>query len=87
MHHFYPQYAGLYESGWTNWKGQDLGIVVSAISGTEPWLQCNASLAGTNFGDDQLQQLGSLGPNLRWLDLGGTRVSDAGLAVLEAMKK
>jgi hypothetical protein len=27
VHHFYPQYAGPYEAGWTNWKGQDLGIV------------------------------------------------------------
>jgi SnoaL-like domain len=25
--HFYPQYAGSYETGWTNWKGQDLPIV------------------------------------------------------------
>ncbi len=25
--HFYPQYAGSYETGWTNWQGQDLPIV------------------------------------------------------------
>jgi hypothetical protein len=25
--HFYPQYAGPYETGWTNWKDQDLPIV------------------------------------------------------------
>lgn len=25
--HFHPQYAGPYESGWTNWKGEDLGYV------------------------------------------------------------
>jgi len=25
--HFYPQYAGPYETGWTNWKGQDLPVV------------------------------------------------------------
>jgi hypothetical protein len=25
--HFYPQYFGPYETGWTNWKGQDLPIV------------------------------------------------------------
>jgi hypothetical protein len=25
--HFFPQYAGPYETGWTNWKGQDLPIV------------------------------------------------------------
>ncbi|HTQ36074.1 MAG TPA: nuclear transport factor 2 family protein [Steroidobacteraceae bacterium] len=27
VHHFYPQYAGPYETGWTNWKGRDLGIL------------------------------------------------------------
>jgi hypothetical protein len=27
VHHFFPQYAGSYETGWTNWKGQDLGIL------------------------------------------------------------
>jgi hypothetical protein len=26
-YHFFPQYAGPYEAGWTNWKGQDLGIL------------------------------------------------------------
>ena len=25
--HFHPQYAGTYEAGWTNWKGQNLPIV------------------------------------------------------------
>jgi hypothetical protein len=25
--HFHPQYAGSYETGWSNWKGQDLPIV------------------------------------------------------------
>jgi hypothetical protein len=25
--HFYPQYAGPYETGWTNWQGQDLPII------------------------------------------------------------
>ena len=27
VHHFYPQYAGPYETGWTNWQGRDLGIL------------------------------------------------------------
>jgi hypothetical protein len=27
VHRFYPQYAGSYESGWTNWKGRDLDIL------------------------------------------------------------
>ena len=62
-----------------------LGIVIYGMSATEPWLQCNASVAGKNFGDAQLAKLAALGPNLRWLDLGGTAVTDAGLAHLVAM--
>ncbi len=27
MHHFFPQYAGPYETGWKNWKGEDVGIL------------------------------------------------------------
>jgi hypothetical protein len=27
MHHFFPQYAGSYETGWSNWKGEDIGIL------------------------------------------------------------
>src|SRR4051812_33902066 len=26
VHHFFPQYDGPYETGWHNWKGQDVGI-------------------------------------------------------------
>ncbi len=27
VHHFYPQYEGPYEAGWTNYKGRDLAIL------------------------------------------------------------
>jgi hypothetical protein len=27
VYHFYPQYAGPYETGWTNWRGRDLAIL------------------------------------------------------------
>jgi uncharacterized membrane protein len=60
----------------------DLAVVLAPISQTESWLQCNASVAGTNFGDAELARLVPLGPNLRWLDLGGTRITDGGLAQL-----
>ncbi len=63
----------------------DLNIAVTALSPNEPWLQCNASMAGTNFGDAELARLEPLAANLRWLDLTGTKVSDAGLAQLTAM--
>jgi uncharacterized membrane protein/YHS domain-containing protein len=64
----------------------DLGIVIGPVAQTDAWLQCNASVAGTNFGDPDLSRLAPLAPNLRWLDLGGTRVTDAGLAALTTMR-
>jgi hypothetical protein len=27
VHRFFPQYAGPYETGWKNWKGEDVGIL------------------------------------------------------------
>jgi len=64
---------------------EELDIAISPISTTEPWVQCNASIAGTNFGDAQLAKLVPLGPNIRWLDLAGTRVTDDGLAALASL--
>lgn len=63
----------------------ELNLFVAPIAAGEPWLQCNASLAGTNFGDAALARLAEIGRNLRWLDLGGTGITDSGLAVLQAM--
>lgn len=65
--------------------GERLGVALTPLSPQEPWLQCNASIAGTNFSDADLAKLASLGPNLRWLDLAGTAVTDAGIAKLAAM--
>ena len=63
----------------------ELGIAISLLAPNQPWLQCNAGIAATNFGDAQLARLTKLGPNLRWLDLAGTRVTDAGMASLAVM--
>ena len=63
----------------------ELAISITALSSQDPWLQCNASVAGTNFGDAELGKLKTLGANLRWLDLGGTRVTDNGLTQLVAL--
>jgi len=63
----------------------ELDMSVSALSPNEPWVQCNASIVGTNFGDAELARLAPLGANLRWLDLGGTKVTYSGLAQVGAM--
>jgi uncharacterized membrane protein len=70
------QSAGLFD-------GQN--IAITPLSPKDPWLQCNASVAGTNFGDKDLAKLSPVGANLRWLDLGGTAITDAGLSQLADM--
>ena len=64
----------------------DLNIALSALSPSEPWLQCNASIAGTNFGDANLAALAPLAANMRWLDLAGTAITDAALVQVGAMR-
>jgi YHS domain-containing protein/uncharacterized membrane protein len=64
----------------------ELNVAVSALSQGEPWLQCNASIAGTNFADADLPALAPLASNVRWLDLAGTAVTDAALAQVGAMR-
>jgi YHS domain-containing protein len=63
----------------------ELGIAITALSEKDPWLQGNASVAGTNFGDTDLARLTPLALNLRWLDLAGTRITDSGLVVVAGM--
>lgn len=63
----------------------ELGIVVTPIAQGEPWLECNASVRGTNFADQQLSELAPLRLNLRWLDLGGTAISDKSLPLIGRM--
>jgi uncharacterized membrane protein len=63
----------------------ELNIAITALSPSEPWLQCNAGVAGKNFSDPEMAKLAQLGPNLRWLDLAGTKISDGGLTQLAAM--
>ena len=64
---------------------EELGIVITALSPNEPWLQCNANVAGAGFGDRELARLSPLFANVRSLDLGGTRVSDSALSNCAAM--
>jgi mono/diheme cytochrome c family protein/YHS domain-containing protein len=63
----------------------ELGVAITALGANEPWLQCNASIAGPDFGDAALARLAPLAANLRWLDLAGTRITDAGLIQIARM--
>jgi uncharacterized membrane protein/YHS domain-containing protein/mono/diheme cytochrome c family protein len=62
-----------------------IDVPIGQITPKEPWIECNASGMGTNFGDVQLAALENVAPNLRWLDLSGTAVTDAGLGHLRQM--
>jgi YHS domain-containing protein/uncharacterized membrane protein len=63
----------------------DLQIPILALSARDAWVECNASIAGRDFGDAQLARLAPLAPNMRWLDLGGTSITDTGLLQVAAM--
>jgi YHS domain-containing protein len=69
-----------------NQLSEQLHVALSPISPKEPWLQCDAGIGGADFGDSQLAQLAPVAANLRWLDLGGTGVSDAGLSQVASMQ-
>ena len=63
----------------------ELGIALLPLAQGDPWLQANASIARTKFGDAELAKLAALASNLRWLDLTGTAITDKGLAQLASM--
>jgi len=56
-----------------------------AILPGERDLEYTAAIAGKNFGDAELQRLGSVGSDLLWLDLSRTGITDAGLKALAKM--
>jgi len=62
-----------------------LEVPIGQIAPKQQWIECTASLMGTNFGDAELAQLAPLAANIRWLDLGGTAVTDAGLKQVAQM--
>lgn len=64
----------------------ELGVTILPVAQNQPWLNCNANVATKEFGDAELAKLAPLKANLQWLDLGGTKVTDAGMAEVAGMK-
>lgn len=62
------------------------GILVRPLTAEGPWIDLNARPAGAAFGDRELARLAPIAPAVEWLDLGGTSVTDSGLANLGAMR-
>ena len=63
----------------------ELGITIRPLTANEPWLGANARLAGEDFNNATLTRLLVLAPALHRLDLGGTGVTDAGMANVAQM--
>jgi hypothetical protein len=57
VHHFFPQYAGAYETGWTNWKGQDLGILPYHFTPDESGVPIPAPVGAAPKSKATLEQL------------------------------
>lgn len=58
---------------------QELGVPMTFLAETGPYLQANPGVLAEGFGDEGLARMAEIGRNIRWLDLGGTAVTDDGL--------
>jgi mono/diheme cytochrome c family protein len=81
---FQSRQASDYEAALTGLRASIPGSLRTILPG-ERDLEYTAAIAGAKFGDAQLQQLGSVGNDLLWLDLSRTGITDAGLKVLAKM--
>ena len=60
------------------------GIACEPVAADQPWLYCNASKHHA-FGDADLAALSGVADNVRSLNLAGTAVTDAGMAVVATL--
>ncbi len=61
------------------------GVLCERVAVDSAALDCNASLAGSQFGDAEMEAVAQLAPTLVWLNLGRTNVTDAGLVRIAAL--
>lgn len=76
--------AAEYEATLTGLRASVPGSLRAILPG-ERDLEFTAAIGGATFKDAELQQLGSVGNDLCWLDLSRTGITDAGLKVLAKM--
>ena len=58
------------------------GFVVARVADGTPFLHVHATNAAGRIDDEAVGRLAGIAPQVLWLDLGGTRVTDAGLAAV-----
>jgi uncharacterized membrane protein len=59
-----------------------LGVSVVPLASSNHFIELHCTNVGTAFGDTELAALRPLAPQTVWLDLGGTRITDAGLSTV-----
>lgn len=59
------------------------GVSIVPLSGDTPFVHVHCTNVRATFGDAQLAALEPIAPQVLWLDLSGTQITDAGLAVIE----
>jgi uncharacterized membrane protein len=63
-----------------------LGVSVAPLSAATSLLQVQCTNVAGTFGDRELARLAPIAQQVTWLSLGGTRVTDDGLAVVEQFR-
>jgi uncharacterized membrane protein len=63
-----------------------LGVSVVPLASSNHFIELHCTNAGTAFGDTELAALRPLAPQTVWLDLSGTRVTDAGLSTVSQFR-
>jgi uncharacterized membrane protein/mono/diheme cytochrome c family protein len=59
------------------------GVSIVPLSADTPFVQVHCTNVRATFGDAQLAALEAIAPQILWLDVSGTQITDAGLAVVE----
>jgi uncharacterized membrane protein/mono/diheme cytochrome c family protein len=62
------------------------GLSVEPVGGETTFLHVHATNGPSRIGDDAVGTLSRIAPQVVWLDLGGTKVTDAGLAHVALLK-
>jgi uncharacterized membrane protein len=64
-------------------KVRATGVSIVPLSADTPFVHVHCTNVRATFGDAQLAALEAIAPQILWLDVSGTQITDAGLAVVE----
>jgi hypothetical protein len=61
------------------------GVSIVPLSANTPFVHVHCTNVRATFGDAQLAALAAIAPQILWLDVSGTQITDAGLAAVEKL--